>query len=1222
MKLYFLPLFACFLFFSQSLYAQINLNDKLMHYYQLNGNANDASGNNYNGTIMGGVTFVNDRNGNPNSAASFDGTSSYIFVPGPNVIFQWDITFAGWYKTSGDLQLICKSAPGNLVNYRLSATSTNISAITTTYDIGSSTGIPNDLNWHFIVVTYSTLTNKYFCYIDGGLKFTSPPIISPYGLDQINNITIGLDRLGSDKYFNGELDEVRIYSRGVNCEEAYALYSGITTPVVLNASQSPCSTNGQSSITLLPSASNISNYIWSSGASSGNGSGNIINNLPMGDYQITATLSNGCSVSVSQTISASNVPTATIIAPSGICTGTSITINADGGNTYLWNTGANTPNLIINNGGTYSVTSTNSSGCTAVATKTINTYTQPNIPTIQGNNYVCQNQNTTLTALGNNISNYLWSNGSNSQSLNISSSGTYAVTITDNNGCTSSNSLFVESKKPNDQCDDGNPNTQDDKLDINCNCVGVPNSGCTAAVPIISGGNIVCNGQPITLSCSGLNLKSYKWSNGVTGSVFPTNINVTQSGTYTITITDNNGCTNQNTVIVANKSTNDKCDDSNPNTQDDKLDANCNCVGTIISNPKGCIQDSLQLISLYNAANGANWTNKWDLSKPMSTWYGITLNTQGCVTCIDLDGGTSLCSSGDFSQNGNNLVGTLPDLNLPELELLSVFKNKLNGTIPALSKCSKLKNISVGDNLFTGTIPIFNQSNAEYIAVCCNKLTGGIPNQIALNCPKLLGFYAQSNKTLSGALPPDFGNLKNLGAFQLEQNDFSGCFPSSYTNLCKLTKISFIENVKLPYQGNFIEFCKQKTSIGATCDDGDPKTTNDKIDVSCLCKGTLIIDTTSCRYKDSLQLWNWFAANNNPSSPTWKVNWAKGVTLDKWDGIKLNAQGCVLEIGYYDAVKKIFTLDSKNITGTIPDLNLPNLITLYLSNNQLSGNITNFNLPNLKYLYLAYNQLNGSIPNFNLPNLQFLYLDNNQLSGNIPNFNLLNLNRLGLNSNKLSGAIPNFNLPNLQFLYLAYNQLNGSIPNFNLLNLQGLSLDENQLSGNIPNFNLPNLQFLYLGENQLNGNIPNFNLPNLQWLDLRNNQLSGNIPNFNLPNLQYLNLSNNQLNGNIPKFDKLSKLSAMYLFKNNLDGCFDNILNKFCPITPNFTQNPKLPWQGDFQRFCKGEAQIGASCDDGNPKTTNDKIDANCLCKGSGCIATSKNISDKFCEGKIGRAHV
>jgi Leucine-rich repeat (LRR) protein len=228
-------------------------------------------------------------------------------------------------------------------------------------------------------------------------------------------------------------------------------------------------------------------------------------------------------------------------------------------------------------------------------------------------------------------------------------------------------------------------------------------------------------------------------------------------------------------------------------------------------------------------------------------------------------------------------------------------------------------------------------------------------------------------------------------------------------------------------------------------------------------------------------------------------------------------------------------LSFNQLSGNIPNFNLPSLQSLDLGCNQLSGSIPNFNLPNLQVLSLGCNQLSGSILNLNLPNVQWLDLGCNRLSGNIPNFNLPNLRVLGLSQNQLSGSIPNFNLPNLQGLELYNNQLSGSIPNFNLPNLRVLGLSNNQLSGTIPNFNLPSLRTLYLYDNQLNGSIPNFNLPNLQSLELYNNQLSGSIANFNLPNLLVLDFGGNQLSGSISNFN-LPKLQRLSLDRNQLSG--------------------------------------------------------------------------------------
>jgi hypothetical protein len=261
-------------------------------------------------------------------------------------------------------------------------------------------------------------------------------------------------------------------------------------------------------------------------------------------------------------------------------------------------------------------------------------------------------------------------------------------------------------------------------------------------------------------------------------------------------------------------------------------------------------------------------------------------------------------------------------------------------------------------------------------------------------------------------------------------------------------------------------------------------------------------------HADHIELMNWYNSNNGS---TWTVNWNTAPqsitdpTMTGWTGITKDASGCVAAIGSVTG-----TLNNKNISGSLPNFNLPNLQYLVLGSNQLSGTIPNFNLPNLQYLVLGFNQLSGTIPNFNLPSLQYLVLSNNQLNGTIPNFNLPNLQQLSLGNNQLSGAIPNFNLPSLQYLYLYSNQLSGAIPNFNLPNLQGLYLGNNQLSGTIPNFNLPNLQGLSLTNNQLSGTIPNFNLPNLQVIILSNNQLSGTIPNFNLPQLLTFSVQDNQ----------------------------------------------------------------------------------------------------------------
>lgn len=222
------------------------------------------------------------------------------------------------------------------------------------------------------------------------------------------------------------------------------------------------------------------------------------------------------------------------------------------------------------------------------------------------------------------------------------------------------------------------------------------------------------------------------------------------------------------------------------------------------------------------------------------------------------------------------------------------------------------------------------------------------------------------------------------------------------------------------------------------------------------------------------------------------------------------------------------------------------VIELDLSGNNLSGSISNLNLPELRSLSLANNNLSGQIPNFaNLPLLQYLDLSGNAFTGAVPNFtNLPQLVVLQLSSNNLT-SFPNFtNLPNLQIFSAEYNQL-GNTANFPTFGscpqLQILELSSNALTGTLPTFNLPQLTVLRLADNQLSGNLPSFaGTPNLQILVLTNNLLSGSIPALALSQLQELYLDYNDFSGTLPSFTTTPNLTALFLSGNNLSGTVPN----------------------------------------------------------------------------------
>jgi len=93
--------------------------------------------------------------------------------------------------------------------------------------------------------------------------------------------------------------------------------------------------------------------------SPGGGTGNTASGLAEGQFVVSVTDANGCITQAIATVVP--LPTqATLSGPTSLCTGDAITLVADGGGTYLWNTGETTPAITVTNGGTYSVVVT---GC-------------------------------------------------------------------------------------------------------------------------------------------------------------------------------------------------------------------------------------------------------------------------------------------------------------------------------------------------------------------------------------------------------------------------------------------------------------------------------------------------------------------------------------------------------------------------------------------------------------------------------------------------------------------------------------------------------------------------------------------------------------------------------------------------------------------------------------------------------------------------------------------
>lgn len=180
---------------------------------------------------------------------------------------------------------------------------------------------------------------------------------------------------------------------------------------------------------------------------------------------------------------------------------------------FLWSTGATTPNLTGLMPGAYSVTITDANSCTQAATYIVSSANPDPQPTISGPTEFCSGETVELVADGG-YSSYLWSNGSTGSSVFVNAPGTYTVTVTNAAGCSGSTSTMV---------------TQ--------NPLPVPNITGPAGVCVFNG--------MITLN-AGPGFSTYQWSSGD----FTQTINVTQFGSYFVTVTNSFGCIGTDFVIV------------------------------------------------------------------------------------------------------------------------------------------------------------------------------------------------------------------------------------------------------------------------------------------------------------------------------------------------------------------------------------------------------------------------------------------------------------------------------------------------------------------------------------------------------------------------------------------------------------------------------------------------------------------------------------------------
>ncbi|MBL7953751.1 MAG: HYR domain-containing protein, partial [Flavobacteriales bacterium] len=241
----------------------------------------------------------------------------------------------------------------------------------------------------------------------------------------------------------------------------------------------------------------------------------------IGTHVVTYTSNSGsCTASESTTITVLSTPSTPLITASGpttFCAGDSVVLSSSAATSYLWSSGATTQNITVSATGNYNVAIGNGSGCSSISANTsvtVNPLPTP-VVTADGPTTFCTGGSVNLVSSSS--SGNVWTTGATTPSITVMTSGSYAVAVTDINGCSAMSSAVPVQ-------------------------VDTPPQPVIAPIPVLcsSGGPIELVGTPSTGTWSGPGVIGASFNPGSAG-----------PGNHTITYTVGQpGCINTATINI------------------------------------------------------------------------------------------------------------------------------------------------------------------------------------------------------------------------------------------------------------------------------------------------------------------------------------------------------------------------------------------------------------------------------------------------------------------------------------------------------------------------------------------------------------------------------------------------------------------------------------------------------------------------------------------------
>jgi len=490
--------------------------------------------------------------------------------------------------------------------------------------------------------------------------------------------------------------------------------SGTVTTSVINANGTVtadvCGQGiGAIDLTVTP-ANGTYTFNWSNGAVTED-----ITGLTTGPYTVTITNALGCTntanFQVPNNSIAINITGTTT--PNTICNGDEgdidISVSPQNNYTYAWSNGANTQDLTNVPAGSYTVTVSFGTTCSATSSFTI--ANQPNNPTLSSTTTpsLCEEANGDINlSVSGGVSPYTfnWSNGAMTEDLTDVLAGSYTVTVTGANGCTATTTVSLTNTNPtinitgttvaNNTCNGGNGS-----IDISVSPPAPPIGGsysfdwsngeitedisnlipgtytvtvdgggaCTATAsftilsqpntPLIASSTTqslcgLANGDIDISVSSGVPPYTFNWSNGD----MTEDLTDVLAGSYTVTVTGANGCSATSTISLTN---------SNPAINiTSTIAPNTTCNGG-----NGSISIN---ISPANPPAGGTYTIDWSNGGTGTSQVGLPAGSYS----VTVDGGGACTQTATFS------VPNQPDLPIINPSVTPSFCNQSDGSINLL----------------------------------------------------------------------------------------------------------------------------------------------------------------------------------------------------------------------------------------------------------------------------------------------------------------------------------------------------------------------------------------------------------------------------------------------------------------------------------------------------------------------------------------------------------